>query len=201
MQKFLSLIIIIILVALFSFLIKSSSNLIDNKNLLTENKCEEISYEKQKLISRENLEKFSIRLKIDEEKKWKKNIISDQIKSIQNKWNFYAYERNNQRVKAKLYLYLKNDLICYYNAKIRAHGDLGDHRRGSKLPSLNVNLSEGNLFGITKFILFRPITRNYESEIFGANLLRELNFLSPRTMMVDVLYNNNKYYTRKQRRR
>lgn len=72
MQKFLSLIIIIILVVLFSFLLKSSSNLIDNQNLLTENKCEKISYEKQKLISRENLEKFSIRLKIDEEKKWKK---------------------------------------------------------------------------------------------------------------------------------
>jgi len=192
MQKFLSLIIIIILVGLFSFLLKSSSNLIDKQNLLTENKCKEISYEKQKQISRENLEKFSIKLKIDEERKWKKNIISDQIKSLQNKWNFYAYERNNQRVKAKLYLYLKNDLICYYNAKIRAHGDLGDHRRGSKLPSLNVNLSEGNLFGITKFILFRPSTRKYESEIFGANLLRELNFLSPRTMMVDVLYNNNK---------
>ena len=46
------------------------------------------------------------------------------------------------------------------------------------------------MFGITKFILFRPVTRKYESEIFGANLLRELNFLSPRTMMVDVKYNN-----------
>lgn len=192
MQKSLSLIVIIILIGLFSFLLKSSSNLIDKQNFLTENKCNEISYENQKQISRKNLEKFSIRLKIDEERKWKKNIIFDQIKFLQNKWDFNAYERNNQRVRAKFYLYLKNDLICYYNAKIRAHGDLDDHRRGSKLPSLNVNLSEGNLFGITKFILFRPITRKYESEIFGANLLRELNFLSPRTMMVDVFYNNNK---------
>ena len=159
MQKFLSLIVIIILIGLFSFLLKSSSNLIDKQKFLTKNKCNEISYENQKQISRKNLEKFSIRLRIDEERKWKKNIIFDQIKFLQNKWDFNAYERNNQRVRAKLYLYLKNDLICYYNAKIRAHGDLDDHRRGSKLPSLNVNLSEGNLFGITKFILFRPITR------------------------------------------
>ena len=119
-----------------------------------------------------------------------KNIISDQIKSLQNNWNFNAYERNNERVKAKIYLYLEDKLICYYEAKLRAHGDLGDHRKGTELPSLNVNLNEGNLFGITKFILFRPVTRKYESEIFGANLLRELNFLSPRTMMVDVKYNN-----------
>ena len=74
---------------------------------------------------------------------------------------------------------LENQSKCYLNAKIRPHGDLSDHRSEDFLPSLNVNLSEGNLFGITKFILFRPITRRYESEIFGANLLRELNFLSP----------------------
>ena len=190
MHKFLSFISIIILIGLFSILLKKSDELVNNQNLLTENKCKDLSYENQKKINRENLKKFLIEINIEEERKWKKNIISDQIKSLQNNWNFNAYERNNQRVKAKIYLYLKDKLICYYDAKLRAHGDLGDHRRGGELPSLNVNLTEGNLFGITKFILFRPVTRKYESEIFGANLLRELNFLSPRTMMVDVKYNN-----------
>jgi len=190
MHKFLSVISILILIGLFYILLKISDDLVNNQNLLTENKCKNLSYENQKKINRENLKKFSIEINIEEERKWKKNIISDQIKSLQNNWNFNAYERNNERVKAKIYLYLEDKLICYYEAKLRAHGDLGDHRKGTELPSLNVNLNEGNLFGITKFILFRPVTRKYESEIFGANLLRELNFLSPRTMMVDVKYNN-----------
>ena len=63
-----------------------------------------------------------------------KNIISDQIKSLQNNWNFNAYERNNERVKAKIYLYLEDKLICYYEAKLRAHGDLGDHRKALSFP-------------------------------------------------------------------
>ena len=101
-------------------------------------------------------------------------------------------KKKKRRVKAKLYLYIDDKLICFYNAKLRAHGDLGDHRRGTDLPSLNIHLTDGNLFGITKFILFRPHTRKYESEVFGANLLRELKYLSPRTMMVDVIYNQKK---------
>ena len=53
-----------------------------------------------------------------------------------------------------------------------------DHRRGSGLPSLNVNLTDGHIFGVVKFILFRPVTRNYNYEIFTANLMRELGFLN-----------------------
>ena len=192
MKKIIPLIVIFSLIAVALILMNSTNHLINKQNSLTENTCDEINYADQKKISRENLQKFFIKISIQEERKWKINIISDQIKSLQNKWNFNAFERNSERVKAKIYLYIQDKLLCYYNARIRAHGDLGDHRRGSELPSLNVHLSNGNLFGITKFILFRPITRNYESEIFGANLLRELNFLSPRTVMVNVSYNNKK---------
>lgn len=192
MRKIIPLIIIFGLISVAIVLMNSTIHLLSKQNLLTENACNEINYEDQKKISRENLQEFLIKISIQEERKWKINIISDQIKSLQNKWNFNAFERNRDRVKAKIYLYLKDELLCYYDARIRAHGDLGDHRRGSELPSLNIHLSNGNLFGITKFILFRPVTRNYESEIFGANLLRELNFLSPRTVMVNVIYNDKK---------
>ena len=65
-----------------------------------------------------------------------------------------------------------------------------DHRRGSGLPSLNVNITDGHIFGIVKFVLFRPSTRNYNNEIFTANLMRELGYLSPRTASVNVGYNN-----------
>ena len=192
MKKLLPLITILVLIGVAVILLDSSSYLINKHQSLTNLKCNEINYQEQNILNRENLKKFAFKLEIEEERKWKKNNISDKIKSQQNKWNFYAYERNNKRVKAKFYLYIDDKLICYYHAKLRAHGDLDDHRRGTNLPSLNVHLTNGNLFGITKFILFRPLTRKYESEVFGANLLRELEFLSPRTMMIDVIYNGKK---------
>ena len=45
----------------------------------------------------------------------------------------------------------KDGLVCKLKARIRAHGDMHDHRDGAGLPSLNVNLVEGHIFGITKF--------------------------------------------------
>ena len=192
MKKILPLITILVLIGLSVILLDTTSYLIVKQKSLTDIKCNQINYNDQKILNRENLKKILFKLDIEEERKWKKNNISDKIKSLQNKWNFYAYEKKNRRVKAKLYLYIDDKLICFYNAKLRAHGDLGDHRRGTDLPSLNIHLTDGNLFGITKFILFRPHTRKYESEVFGANLLRELKYLSPRTMMVDVIYNQKK---------
>ena len=192
MKKILPLITILVLIGASVILLNSTSYLIDKQKSLTDIRCNQINYNDQKILNRENLKKFLFKLDIEEERKWKKNNISDKIKSLQNKWNFYAYEKKNRRVKAKLYLYIDDKLICFYNAKLRAHGDLDDHRRGTDLPSLNIHLTDGNLFGITKFILFRPHTRKYESEVFGANLLRELKYLSPRTMMVDVIYNQKK---------
>ena len=192
MKKIIPLIVIFSLIAVALILMNSTNHLINKQNSLTENTCDKINYADQKKLVEKIYKSFLLKFQSKRNENGKINIISDQIKSLQNKWNFNAFERNSERVKAKIYLYIQDKLLCYYNARIRAHGDLGDHRRGSELPSLNVHLSNGNLFGITKFILFRPITRNYESEIFGANLLRELNFLSPRTVMVNVSYNNKK---------
>ena len=48
MHKFLSVIPIIILIGLFSILLKISDELVNNQNLLTENKCKDLSYENQK---------------------------------------------------------------------------------------------------------------------------------------------------------
>ena len=60
------------------------------------------------------------------------------------------------------------------------------------MPSLNVSLDEGNIFGITKFILFRPYTRSWDNEIIVSTLLNELNYLSPRTSRVSLQYDNNR---------
>ena len=65
-----------------------------------------------------------------------------------------------------------------------------DQRDGSLLPSLNVNLDKGHIFGITKFILFLPKTRNGDNEIFATTLFKELGILSPRSLYLNVKYGN-----------
>ena len=61
---------------------------------------------------------------------------------------------------------LENQSKCYVNTKVRPHGDLSDHRSEDFLPSLNINLVDGHIFGIVKFILFKPITRGYDNELY-----------------------------------
>jgi hypothetical protein len=56
---------------------------------------------------------------------------------------------------------------------------------------LDVHLTEGNIKGITKFKLLRPNTRgNLEDEIFITEILRNLNFLAPRSIKVLARVNN-----------
>ena len=50
---------------------------------------------------------------------------------------------------------------------------------------------EGNILNVTKFKLFLPSTRNSNDEVFFANLMKELGFLSPKTFYVNVTINNN----------
>ena len=69
------------------------------------------------------------------------------------------------------------------------HGDGVDHVdliNGIPISSLNIKLKEGNIKNITRFILFKPNSRNYANEIFAANLLTHLEFLSPRTFKIKV---------------
>ena len=55
---------------------------------------------------------------------------------------------------------------------------------------MDVSLTNGNLGGITKFKLLLDGTRgNTQDEIFLTELLRELNFISPRTQSVKVYVN------------
>ena len=65
------------------------------------------------------------------------------------------YFKRTKRSSAYVNFSLPGNFNCILKAEIRPHGKLSDHRDGSGLPSLNVNLKEGHIFGITKFILFR----------------------------------------------
>ena len=75
--------------------------------------------------------------------------------------------------------------------RIRQSGDFKDHfvyTNNSIKQSLDINLSNGNIAGIVSFKLLLDGTRGISNdEIFLTELLRELNFISPRTQMVEAL--------------
>ena len=85
-----------------------------------------------------------------------------------------------------------NGVKCKFDAEIRINGDLKDHIDINNLiSSLDVKLKNGNIFNITRFKLFLPETRRGDNEIFTTSLLRNLEFLSPRSFYVNVSINKN----------
>lgn len=78
------------------------------------------------------------------------------------------------------------------NTKIRILGDWKDHLRPPHT-SLKVKVINDSYFGITRFNLFLPETRNAENEVFWTLMLRTINFPSLFTKMIDVNFNGNTY--------
>ena len=154
--------------------------------------CSSLDYQESLYLHPSNFGKFDLALKIHNVRKWRNIAIKEELKAkriLKEEGRRYFYS-NRERVKASFILSINKKLKCRVLADIRIHGDLKDHRRGSGLPSLNVNLTDGHIFGLVDFILFRPVTRNYDNEIFTTTLLREIDFLAPRTSKVLVSYKN-----------
>ena len=83
--------------------------------------------------------------------------------------------------------YYSENQFCSFPAKIRISGDWNDHiDHESLIASMDVNLIEGNIYGITRFKLFLPETRNSDNEIITTTILEELGILTPRTFYIDV---------------
>ena len=60
------------------------------------------------------------------------------------------------------------------------------------IQSLDVELKDGNIKGITKFKLFKNNVRgNIEDEIFQSHLLRLLGYLAPRSAVIQTKINGN----------
>lgn len=99
-----------------------------------------------------------------------------------------------KKYDARITINFNDGNYCAYEAKLRMHGDVVDHVdliNGIPTSSLNIQLKEGNIKNITKFILFRPNSRAYANEIFAASLFSHLGFLSPRTFKIKVKIFNN----------
>ena len=58
---------------------------------------------------------------------------------------------------------------------------------------MHVDLLDGNIDNVVTFKLFLPETRNFMNEIFIANFLKHMNFISPKTSILKVKINDRFY--------
>ena len=130
-----------------------------------------------------NIKNFEI--KINNSRKFFKKISETLIKDFKNEESVIHKKRYN----ASITVNYENGNTCNFLSKVRVHGDFLDHIEiidGFPIPSLRVNLKDGNINGITNFKLLRPRTRYFSNEIFATTLFKFLGFLSPRTFYVNI---------------
>ena len=128
-------------------------------------------------------------IKFDKYRKWASNGLK--ILSQKNNNNFIP-KKYKKRFQANLIVYHKDGTQCFLKAEIRQNGDHFDHivfNNGNIVQSLDVHLKKNNIFGVTKFKLFIPITRRDENEIIITSLLSELGFIAPKTSFIKVKIN------------
>ena len=130
-----------------------------------------------------NLERIEI--KVDKYKKWTTNLMKATLDpgAILPKYK--------KKFDAKIISHYKFGQ-CKHKGKIRLHGDWKDHigfDSGDFTQSLDVSLSSGSIANFTKFKLFLPETRKFKNEIILTSILRNLDFLAPRTSTTQVSVN------------
>lgn len=109
------------------------------------------------------------------------------VRILTNRYR-YVDDRYKKRFDSIVSITFKDNTKCVYDARIRHSGDEKDHISlldNSITQSLDVHLKNGNIRGITKFKLLRPKVRGIlEDEIFLTEILRNLNYIAPRTIKV-----------------
>jgi hypothetical protein len=104
-----------------------------------------------------------------------------------------TYSSNRKWFKVKL-SFLHGEKNCILEAKMRLTGDLNDHiefNGATVFASLLIELKEESINGVKRFKLLLPQTRNSSEEVFVANLLSSLGFLTPRTSIVTTKLNGH----------
>ena len=167
----------------FFYYISDTNNSLITKKKIEEKSCNNLTYDESQNIHPINFKKFDLELKIHEMRKWARINLADSIKA--EKVGSFT---NRERVKGSVIFKIDGTFSCSLNVTIRSHGDQINHRQGRGLPSLNVKILDGHIFGIVDFILVKPITRHYDNEIFATVLMQELGFLAPRTASVNLSF-------------
>lgn len=144
-----------------------------------------------KIASFDNETIQSIDIEIQNNRKWSKNSLRILIGNF--RWIPDEYKK---RFKATVIANYTNGNKCKFKALIRHHGDQKDHielKTNSFSQSIDVHLKTGNIQGITKFKLLRSQTRGkFQDEIFLNEILRAMNYLTPRTKIIETKINGYK---------
>jgi len=130
-----------------------------------------------------------LEIKINDYRKWQVNnirILSNTSHVIRDKFK--------KKFNADLIFTLEKDIKCHLKARVRTQGDLKDHiiyKDGQVYQSLDIQLLDGHINNITRFKLFLYGTRGIsKDEVFMTELLREFNYIAPRTQLLKVKMNN-----------
>jgi len=130
-----------------------------------------------------------LEIKINDYRKWQVNnirILSNTSHVIRDKFK--------KKFNADLIFTLEKDIKCHLKARVRTQGDLKDHiiyKDGQVYQSLDIQLLDGHINNITRFKLFLDGTRGVsKDEVFMTELLREFNYIAPRTQLLKVKMNN-----------
>ncbi len=99
---------------------------------------------------------------------------------------------NFSKVKIKF-----KDKECILDSRVRMTGDLSDHIEFSSnynksYSSFLLLINDESILRNTEYKFFLPQSRNFQNEVFVANLFLELGFLSPRTAIFDITVNGKK---------
>ena len=144
----------------------------------------------QKILNKlDELKIELIEVKVKNYRKWIKNGVK--ILISRSRVTPATYKK---RFAADIIIKYEGGLQCKFPAKIRHSGDFEDHIvvvKNSFIQSLDIHLESGNIKGVTKFKLFLPNTRDSnEDEVLMTELLREFNYLSPRTSFIKAKIND-----------
>ena len=176
-----------ILISFAIFLNFFNFNSANSKEYKKCNRFDSLNYDKS--VNYIPIDEISI--KINQYKKWQVN----NIRILTNNSHLIP-DKFKKKFSSTIIIKYKNGLFCKIKARIRTHGDLKDHiiyKDGRVFQSLDVDLKDGHINNITKFKLFLSKTRGVdEDEIFMTELLREFDFIAPRTQLVTVNVNGIK---------
>ena len=154
--------------------------------------CSSNSY-KFNINQKDSLKINHINIKVHDFRKWTVNGLKVLIGNFR-----WVSDKYKKRFKADLVVGYSNKVSCKYSATIRHSGNQKDHvnlKNNNISQSVDVHLNKGNIKGISKFKLLLNHTRgNYIDEIILTELLRELNYISPRTSFVETEINGVKTY-------
>ena len=165
-----------------------------NTKIYSDNKTTDLPFgcdfkvDSQTIQNIDNLKVKQIEIDTHNYRRWTVN----SIRIITNRFRFTP-EKYRKRFEANIVVIYEDGSKCNFNGRIRHSGDAKDHIAlldNSIIQSLDVHLTNGNIRGITRFKLFKPDTRGVlEDVIIQTEILRDLNYLAPRSIKVKTRIN------------